>query len=163
MVSRATTTMPKDAVTVRLARREDHADWLRLWAAYHGDGRGRAAAVPDVVTAATWNGFFHGHEPMEALVAEQAGRIIGFAHLVFHRNTSVTGLVCFLQDLFVDTTMRGKGVGRALIEAVYVNAQAAGAARVYWHVLETNTAALPLYDSVAVRSGHIVYRKDLRR
>lgn len=163
MASRATTAMSKDAMAIRLVRREDRADWMRLWTAYHADGRSSAPAVPDMLTEATWNGFFHGHEPMEALVAERVERIVGFAHMVFHRSTSATGLVCFLQDLFVDAPLRGKGVGRALIEAVYANAAAAGAARVYWHVLEENTAALRLYDSVAARSGHVVYGKDLRR
>lgn len=55
--------------------------------------------------------------------------------------------------------MRGKGVGRMLIEAVYDKARAAGAARVYWHTHSTNATARRLYDSLAENSGFIVYRK----
>jgi ribosomal protein S18 acetylase RimI-like enzyme len=61
----------------------------------------------------------------------------------------------------VEATLHGRGIGRALIEAIYARAEAAGARRVYWHVLETNATAVRLYDKVASRSGHVVYRKDL--
>ena len=155
------TALPIDALLVRPLRREDRAGWLQLWTDYHAYGRSGEAALPDAVTEATWEWFFHEHEPMAALVAELEGRLVGLAHMVFHRSTSVAGPDCFLQDLFVEATLRGRGIGRALIEAVYAHAEAAGARRVYWHVLETNAAAVRLYDKVASRSGHVVYRKDL--
>jgi GNAT superfamily N-acetyltransferase len=156
-----TPAMPTDAVLVRRVRREDRLGWLRLWADYHAYGQRGATAPPDAVTEATWERFFHEDEPMAALVAEIDGRLVGFAHMVFHRSTSFAGLACFLQDLFVVATRHGKGIGRVLIEAVYAHAAAAGAQRVYWHVLESNASAVRLYDKVASRSGHVVYRKDL--
>lgn len=155
------TALPTDAVLVRPARREDRLGWLRLWKNYHTNSRSGGTALPDAVTEATWERFFDGHEPMEALVAELEGRLVGLAHMVFHRNTDVAEPACFLQDLFVEPPLRGRGIGRALIEAVYIHAEAAGARRVYWHVLETNATAVQLYDKVALRSGHVVYRKDL--
>jgi GNAT superfamily N-acetyltransferase len=69
--------------------------------------------------------------------------------------------VCYLQDLYTDQTTRGKGVGRALIEAVYAAAKAAGSPRVYWMTHETNLTAMKLYDKVAERSGFVQYRKQL--
>jgi GNAT superfamily N-acetyltransferase len=152
--------MRANAVLVRPVRREDRADWLRLWTEYHAYGRSGTTAPPDG-TEATWERFLQRHEPLEALVAEREGRLVGFAHIVFHHNTSVAAPSCFLQDLFVEATLHGRGIGRALIEAVYARAAEAGARRVYWHVLETNATALRLYDKVAARSGHVVYRKDL--
>ena len=71
------------------------------------------------------------------------------------------GSTCYLQDLFTDEASRGRGIGRALIEAVYVKAVEAGSARVYWQTHETNLTAMRLYDQVADRSGFIVYRKNL--
>jgi predicted GNAT family acetyltransferase len=56
---------------------------------------------------------------------------------------------------------RGQGVGRALIEAVCEKAREAGSARVYWQTHETNQTAMRLYDTVAEKSGFIVYRKNL--
>jgi GNAT superfamily N-acetyltransferase len=48
-----------------------------------------------------------------------------------------------------------------LIGAVYDRARAAGAARVYWLTHESNATAMRLYDDVAMKSGFVVYRKDL--
>jgi GNAT superfamily N-acetyltransferase len=55
---------------------------------------------------------------------------------------------------------RGRGVGKALIEAVYAQARLAGSQRVYWQTHETNQTAMRLYDQVAERSGFIVYRRQ---
>jgi GNAT superfamily N-acetyltransferase len=52
-------------------------------------------------------------------------------------------------------------VGRALIEAVYDRARSANCGRVYWQTHETNLQAMRLYETVAERSGFIVYRKAL--
>jgi GNAT superfamily N-acetyltransferase len=153
--------MPTDSVLVRPVRPEDRAGWRRLWGDYHGYGPSGGPVPPDPVTEMTWNRFFQEQEPMAALVAELEGRLVGFAHMIFHRSTSALGASCLLQDLFVEGTLHGRGIGRALIEAVYVHVKAAGAQRLYWHVLESNTAAARLYDRVASRSGHIVYRRDL--
>jgi len=113
------------------------------------------------ITAATWARFFDPAEPVHAVVAEHDGRLVGIVHYLFHRSTTAIGLTCYLQDLFTDATLRGGGIGRALIEAVYDAARAAGSARVYWQTHETNQVAMRLYDQVAVKSGFLVYRKEL--
>jgi GNAT superfamily N-acetyltransferase len=64
-----------------------------------------------------------------------------------------------LQDLFTNEAARGKGIGRALIEAVYQRARDVGCPRVYWQTHETNLTAMRLYDKIAERSGFVVYRK----
>jgi GNAT superfamily N-acetyltransferase len=64
---------------------------------------------------------------------------------------------------FTDQAARGRGVGRALITAVYREAANAGSPRVYWHTHETNATARRLYEAIAERSGFIVYRKQLAR
>jgi GNAT superfamily N-acetyltransferase len=68
---------------------------------------------------------------------------------------------CYLQELFTDVAQRGRGVGRALINAVYDEARAAGSSRVYWHTHETNRIAHKLYDQLAEDTGFVVYRKQL--
>lgn len=149
-------------VTVRAPTRDDFDAWSRLWAGYNAFYERRGpAAVPDEITRLTWDRFFDAYEPMHCLVAEQGGKLVGLVHFIFHRNTVMRGPTCYLQDLFTDAGLRGKGVGRALIEAVYERAQAAGSPRVYWQTHETNTTAMKLYDKVAAKSGFVVYRHDL--
>jgi GNAT superfamily N-acetyltransferase len=96
---------------------------------------------------------------MHGLFAVLDGKVVGFVHYLFHRSTWTTGDYCYLQDLFTAREARGRGAGRALIEAVYERAQAAGASRVYWLTHESNTDAQALYDKVAARSGFVQYRR----
>ena len=79
----------------------------------------------------------------------------------YHRTTTQIAPSCYLQDLFTAEEARGKGVGRALINAVYQRAMTAGSPRVYWQTHETNRVAMRLYDKVAEKSGFVVYRKVL--
>jgi len=147
---------------IRPVTQADHDQWLPLWDGYNAFyGRSGPTAVPPEVTQTTWARFFDGYEPVHALVAEEDGRLVGVAHYLFHRNTVTLGPVCYLQDLFTDPAMRGRGVGKALIEGVYDAARSAGSPRVYWHTHETNATAMRLYDHVATHSGFVVYRKDL--
>jgi GNAT superfamily N-acetyltransferase len=151
-----------DALTIRPARREDFDAWLPLWDGYNAFyERTGPTAVSAAQTRTTWARFFDGYEPMEALVAEHDGGLVGFVHIIFHRNTVMMGPTCYLQDLFAAPALRGKGVGRALIEAAAKHAKEAGAPRLYWQTQEGNATARLLYDRIAQQSGFIVYRMDL--
>jgi GNAT superfamily N-acetyltransferase len=146
-------------VTIRPVRREDFAAWLKLWDGYNAFyGRSGPTALPAEITQTTWSRFFDVYEPMHALVAESAGGLLGLTHFLYHRSTIALGPVCYLQDLFTVEAARGRGVGRALIEAVYERAQGAGSSRVYWQTHETNATAMRLYDRIAEKSGFLVYR-----
>ena len=149
-------------VAIRPAVPEDFPAWKILWDGYNTFyGRSGATALPDEITQMTWARFFDGYEPVHALVAERDGAIVGLVHYLFHRSTTQIGPSCYLQDLFTAEAVRGKGVGRALIEAVSQRATAAGSKRVYWHTHETNALAMHLYDDVAERPGFVMYSKAL--
>jgi GNAT superfamily N-acetyltransferase len=146
--------------SIRPVERRDFDAWLPLWTGYNTFYE---RVAPDDVTETTWNRFFDAYEPVHAFVAEADERgLVGLVHYLFHRNTSLIGPTTYLQDLFTDASMRGLGVGRALIEAVYEAARAAGSERVYWMTHETNTQAMKLYDKIAKRSGFIQYRHTIR-
>ncbi len=66
---------------------------------------------------------------------------------------------CYLQDLYADPDVRGRGVGRALIEAVYDAADAAGVPTVYWLTQDFNTTARRLYDRIGVKTPFIKYNR----
>ncbi|MDR5759615.1 GNAT family N-acetyltransferase [Caballeronia sp. LZ035] len=150
------------SLTIRYAVPEDYDAWLPLWDGYNAFyGRSGETALAQSVTDITWGRFFDGYEPMHAMVAESEGKLVGLVHFLYHRHTTMAGPICYLQDLFTLSSVRGKGIGRALIEAVYVEAKKANAERVYWQTHETNETAMKLYDQVATKSGFLVYRKAL--
>src|SRR4029079_3661462 len=116
-------------------------------------------AVPDEVYDTTWVRLLDPIEPMHLLGAYADGRLRGIVHYLYHRSCWTVANYCYLQDLFVAQDSRKLGLGRALIEAVYREARAAGASRVHWLTHETNTTARALYDTLADRPGFIQYRK----
>jgi GNAT superfamily N-acetyltransferase len=145
---------------IRPIKPADYEQWLPLWDGYNEFyGRSGATALPLEITQTTWARFFDPDEPVNALVAESDGKLVGLTHYIFHRSTITIGLSCYLQDLFTNEAARGKGVGRALINGVYERAKLAGSSRVYWQTHETNITAIKLYDKIAERSGFLVYRK----
>ena len=147
---------------VRDLRPDDRDAWKKLWDGYNAFyGREGKTALADEITRTTWARFFDSSEPVFALVAERDGRIVGLTHFLFHRSTTAIALTCYLQDLFTVEEERGTGVGRALIEAVYERAKAAGSPRVYWQTQDSNMTARKLYDKVAEYSGFFVYRRLL--
>jgi GNAT superfamily N-acetyltransferase len=151
-------------IVMRPVERRDFDSWKPLWDGYNAFyGRSGDTALAEEITQQTWSRFFDGHEPVYALVAEEAGtgRLIGLVHYILHRSTISIGPVCYLQDLFTLEEVRGKGVGLSLIKAVYRRAERAGCSRVYWHTHATNAIARSLYDKVAEDSGFIVYRRML--
>jgi GNAT superfamily N-acetyltransferase len=146
---------------IHFVTRNDFDKWLPLWDGYNAFyGRSGPTALPREITEMTWSRFFDAYEPVHALVAWRDRDLLGFAHYLFHRSTTLIEPVCYLQDLFTAQAARGKGVGRALIEGVYRQARLAGSPRVYWQTHESNRAARLLYDKVAEHQGFIVYRKQ---
>jgi GNAT superfamily N-acetyltransferase len=149
-----------DQPLIRPVAPGDFTRWLPLWEGYNAFyGRAGETALPMAITRTTWERFFDPGEPVHGVVAELDGRLVGLAHYLFHRSMILVEPVCYMQDLFTGEAARGRGVGRALIEAVYEQAAAAGAAQVYWHTHEANATARRLYDQVAAATGFLVYRK----
>ena len=150
------------SLSIRPIRRDDFDKWLPLWDGYNAFyGRSGPTALKREITDMTWSRFFDAYEPVHAFVADDGGQLLGLVHYLYHRSTTAIEPLCYLQDLFTAEAARGKGVGRALIEAVYAEAKRAGSPRVYWQTHETNITAQQLYNNVAERSGFIVYRKAL--
>jgi GNAT superfamily N-acetyltransferase len=103
----------------------------------------------------TWRRLMKGEE-MHGLAARLESRVVGIAHYLFHASIWFD-VVCYLADLFVDETVRGRGVARALIEKVAAVARARGCPRFYWLTKQDNARARALYDKVARFAGFIRY------
>lgn len=149
----------KHKVLIRAISLEDYEEWLLLWKKYTTFYE--YEAFPDNITQCTWNRFFDINEPVYGLVAECNNQLVGFTHYLFHCNTWQIELDCYLQDLYVDESMRGLGIARQLIENVSQEVKQIGINNLYWQTHETNTTARLLYDKLAKFSGFIVYSKSL--
>lgn len=144
---------------IRALTPDDHARWLPLWQAYLVFYE---ATLPAEVTQTTWQRLLDPAEPVHgALAFDAGGQAVGLAHWLFHRSTWSVGAVCYLNDLYVDASQRGQGLGRRLIDHVAAEATAKGSPKVYWLTHETNLTAQRLYNGVAERTGFIQYRKPL--
>ncbi|MDO5530257.1 MAG: GNAT family N-acetyltransferase [Paracoccus sp. (in: a-proteobacteria)] len=145
-------------VQVRALRADDFAEWKALWHGYQSfyGHPNRGDAFFETAFARLISG---DARDFQALVAEDEGRLLGLTHFVFHPNLWRPEGVCYLQDLFTAPEARGRGVARALIEAVYTAADARGVPSVYWLTAEDNAAAPMLYDRVAENTGFIRYAR----
>ena len=147
-----------DKIVIRPVGKNERAAWEPLWNGYLAFYK--VTLAPDA-NDITWQRFHDPEEQMFLLGAYVDGKLLGIVHYLFHRSCWTIGNYCYLQDLFVAEDARGLGLGRALIEAVYQRAKAAGANRVHLLTHATNTHARALYDQVAENLGFIQYRKML--
>ena len=143
---------------VRRLEGRDREAWGRLFRAYIEFYR---AQVPDEVIDVTWQRLLAGGEgnPIGLVAVDDADAPFGLALALFHRSTWSATWYCYLEDLFVDPSRRNTGAGRALIEAVYREADARGCTRTYWVTEEGNATARALYDRVASRAPFVQYRR----
>ncbi len=146
------------SLAIRTLTAADFAAWEPLWQGYLVFYK---ASVPASTTQLTFQRLTSGAEPMGGFLAFDGARAVGMANWITHRSCWTPGDYCYLQDLFAAPDVRGKGVGRALIEAVYAEAASRGCSRVHWLTHETNTDAMQLYDRIADKSGFVQYRKIL--
>ena len=141
---------------IRPVRSSDRVQWDALWTGYL---RFYRQHVPIEVTDGTFARLVDERVQPHGLVAERDGSLVGFVHYVFHPTTWSLQNNCYLEDLFVDPATRGSGVGRALIHAVYTEADRVKAASVYWMTQEFNAEGRALYDTLARRTSFIRYER----
>ncbi len=78
-------------------------------------------------------------------VAEKNDKIVGIA-LVYPRYSTWKGPVIHLEDLIVAETMRGGGLGTALLDEVVKYGYSLGVKRISWEVLDWNEPAIKFYE-----------------
>lgn len=143
--------------TIRKIEDRDEPRWRELWDAYTLFYE----REPDAgLTRHLWARLNDFGSPVNCVVAESAGRVVGIAHYILHENTSTLTPVCYLQDLFVDPAVRANGVGAAMIDWLLAEAKTHGWSRLYWNTKENNYRARGLYDKYTPHSGFIRYVVD---
>lgn len=134
-------------------RLTERARWAELWSGYQTF---YGVELPTAVTEATWQRLHDGR--IHGLGArDSADRLVGIVHFLFHQDTWSTVPACYLQDLYVDPSVRGTGCGRKLIEAVADSSKQAGANSPYWLTQVNNSVARQLYDRLGKEQGFVQY------
>jgi GNAT superfamily N-acetyltransferase len=89
---------------------------------------------------------FGAHPCIEALLADHQGKSIGFALFFTNYSTFLTKPGLYLEDLFVISEYRGKGVGKAILSALARLALERNCGRLEWSVLDWNEPAIAFYQ-----------------
>jgi GNAT superfamily N-acetyltransferase len=96
------------------------------------------------------------------IAARDGERLLGYACLYWHFSSTLAAETVLMNDLYVEPDTRGRGVGRALIEASAAVARERGAAHLEWATAPDNHTAQRLYDSTgAERSEWVEYELGL--
>jgi GNAT superfamily N-acetyltransferase len=145
-------------LTIRAIEEKDKSQWLKLWAGYLDFYK---STISPEQTELTWKRLINNELKMFGFVAEDDNGVMGFTHCLFRPSTWTETDYCYLEDLFVDPNIRGKGVGRALMEKVVELAKEKKSKRVYWTTQEFNKTARVLYDSITPVAEFVQYRLPL--
>lgn len=145
-------------IEIRQICPQDRAAWAPLWRDY------LAFYDTELDTAIYDSSFARLVDPAvtdyHGFLAWNGDQPVGLVHYLYHRHGWKIEPVCYLQDLFATPAARGLGVGRALIEAVYGAADAAGAGSVYWLTQDFNAEARRLYDRIGVQTPFVKYARS---
>jgi GNAT superfamily N-acetyltransferase len=133
----------------------DEPAWRRLWAGYCNFYE---AVLSDEQTNFTWARLIDPASSIKGLIAENAeGRVIGMCNFILHENTWTSSPVCYLEDLYVEHSLRGDGVGEAMIQELTDRMKIEGWSRIYWNTKENNYRARGLYDKFTRADGFVRY------
>jgi GNAT superfamily N-acetyltransferase len=138
---------------------DDEGAWRVLWARYCAFYE---KSVPEAVTAGTWARILTPGSPLFGRIAQWKGDVVGFTVSILHQGSWTLDPICYLEDLFVAPSARGRGIGRALIADLLGRAKERGWSRLYWHTRESNAPARRLYNEFATADDFVRYRLNLR-
>ena len=141
-----------DDISVSSLGSSDRSEWERLFRGYLAFYE---TSLDDAAVDRVWRELAS-DKRMHALGGWLDGELVGIVHFLEHPSTTEMD-VCYLEDLFTDPAVRGRGVARALVRAVVDSARVRGCSRVYWVTQESNQTARRLYDRIAANSGFIRY------
>lgn len=145
-------------VNIRAVKKSDKSRWLELFTDYITFYNSK---LTDQQFELTWQRI-HSDFNINCLVAELDSKVVGFAHYIWRPDTWEAQDFCYLEDLYTDPIVRGKGVGRALIKAVEDIAIAKGSKRLYWTTAPDNEVARALYDKIAI-TNRVEYKVYLNK
>lgn len=140
-------------IEMRALELADRAVWEEIMDAYLAFYK---TSLTVEARQAIWDWVFGGDE-FWADVAVMDGRVVGLCqYQLMHRSLSGAKVV-YLSDLYVMPDVRGRGVGRAMIDHVIGFARGRGISNVRWLTQEFNYAGRRLYDTYRPKSDFVMY------
>ncbi|MEC3905940.1 GNAT family N-acetyltransferase [Tamlana sp. 2201CG12-4] len=136
--------------TIRNAKKEDMPQVLELIKALALFEK-EPEAVEITVNDLEQDGF-GAHPAFHCFVAEVDSKIEGIA-LIYNRYSTWKGKTIHLEDLIVSESMRGTGMGTALLDEVIKYGHKQGVRRINWEVLDWNEPAIAFYEK---KGAHVM-------
>lgn len=136
----------------------DREAWASLYRGYAVFYR---VPMPEAQLDTLWGWLLDpGHE-VQGLLVRDGDQVLGLAHFRPYPRPLRAGYGMFLDDLYVIEPARGRGAGRALIDAVSDIARARGMSLVRWITADDNHPARMLYDRIATRTWWVTYDREI--
>ncbi len=133
--------------------------WNAAWRAeYKRYAEVLGSPVDDAIATTVWSWLLAKTHGVEAILAIDGERLVGFAHFRPFPRTLDGNEAGFLDDLWVTETHRGNGLAEALIEELCAIARRRGWTHVRWVTEEANDRAQRLYERVAMQMDLRTYR-----
>ncbi|MBE4964656.1 GNAT family N-acetyltransferase [Enterobacter cloacae complex sp. P24RS] len=148
------------SITIRQARPENAAaiyDMIYELAVYEKAPE-EVVTTPDEIRKT----LFGADSKTEALIAEYAGRVVGYAVFFTSYSTWLGRNGIYMEDLYVSPEYRNKGAGKALLKKIAQCAVERNCGRLEWSVLDWNQSAIDFYLSIGAlpQSEWVRYRLD---
>lgn len=137
---------------------QDRESWFSLWQQYLVFYKHELSTEQ---TQLTWNRLLSNEGPIFGFLAELDGAVVGFTHHSFTHSTWEANPAMYVEDLFVDPSVRQHGAARALAENLFEVATAQNAPRVHWITQSHNTTARAFYDQVGDLTEFVLYERQL--
>jgi GNAT superfamily N-acetyltransferase len=141
-----------DAVQDFTIREAGPGDAPQLLALIRGLAEYEKLAHQAVGTEAMLVAALFGERPAaEALIAERAGRAVGFALFFTTFSTFLCKPGLYLEDIFVEPAHRARGIGKALLARLAALAVERDCGRLEWRVLDWNDPSIRFYESLGAK------------
>jgi len=141
-------------VLIRKPAKTEFSQWKSLWDLYLDFYE---TVLQSGHTEQLWERILDPERSAICHVAERNSHLVGLVHFFPHEDTWNARPICYLQDLYVESSLRGEGIGAKLIGSVVEQADTNGWSAVYWLTAEDNHQARVLYDKLTGEASGLIH------